>query len=155
MMDPIQRETPIIEVWFPIEKDAEGYPTSRDFEGLRCEPLNSNSVSCTIVSVPFYLRNVAYGDTITTRQNPSGYVEFDKVIARSGHSVYRILLYDPSIKDEWIRRFLDFGVLLEHDGNLIAIAVPPASDADALVSVILDGKNKGLWGAQDGYISDE
>ena len=60
------RENLVVEVVFQIEKDAEGYPKSRNFEALLCKPLDAECSLCVVNSVPFYLRNVAYGDTIET-----------------------------------------------------------------------------------------
>jgi hypothetical protein len=145
-----------VEVWFQIEKDADGYPASRDSEGLLCLPLDAECTQCRIRSVPFYLKNVAYGDVVKTRENPSGYLEFAEVVKRGGSSVYRLLLHESAKarKDEYIKALLDFDVLLEHDGDLIAIAAPPDADSDALVEYILQGKATDAWGAQDGYIFD-
>jgi hypothetical protein len=64
------------------------------------------------------------------------------------------LLHDVSRLDEVQEKLLDFGVLLERDDSLIAIAVPPDVDSDALVDYIIKGKQLGLWGSQDGYIAD-
>jgi hypothetical protein len=146
------QETLFVEVRFEIEKDAEGYPKSRDAEALRCKPLNPECSLCVVASVPFYLHNVAYGDTISTADNLSGGLQFRETVERGGYSTYRILLHDPTKKDELIRELLDRGVLLEHEGNLIAIAIPPGADRDAIVSYLLEGKRKGFWGAQDGYV---
>ena len=144
----------IVEVWFPIEKDSDGYPKSRDSEGLRCEISDEQSESAEVRSVPFYLKQVAYGDTIKIKRNPTGYREFDRVEHHSGCSVYRLLLHDASRRDEVLDRLLNFGVFLERDGGLIAIAAPLDVDSDALVNYILEGKRSGLWGAQDGYIAE-
>jgi len=142
-------EVLVVEVRFEIEKDAEGYPKSRDAEALLCKPLDA---LCTVESVPFYLRNVAYGDTISTKVNTDDCLAFDKIVKHSGYSVYRIFLHDRTKKDELIKTLLDLNAIVEQDGNLIAIAVPPDSDADAIISYIIGGKNQGLWGAQDGFI---
>jgi hypothetical protein len=144
----------IAEVWFPIQKDEDGYPKSRDSEGLRCEITDERSGIAEVQSVPFYLKEVAYGDTIRIKNNPAGYREFDSVERRGGCSVYRLLLHDISRLDEVQEKLLDFGVFLERDDSLIAIAAPPDVDSDALVSYIIEGKQSGLWGSQDGYIAD-
>ena len=144
----------IVEVWFPIEKDEDGYPKSRDSEGLRCEVDNDHSETAEIMSVLFYLKNVAYGDTIRIKRNAAGYREFNGVLQRSGCSVYRLLLHDASHLAKVQQRLLDFNVFLERDDALIAIAAPTDVDSDALVDYILEGKRSGLWGSQDGYIAD-
>ncbi len=54
-----------------------------------------------------------------------------------------------------IRHFLDLDALVEHDGDLIAVAVPPTAHVDAIADYILTGKDKDYWGAQDGYIFEK
>ncbi len=146
------QETLVVEVTFQIERDAKGYPKSRDSEALLCKPLNAECTRCVIASVPFYLRNVAYGDTISTEQDPSGSLHFKEIVKRGGYSVYRILLHDIAKRDQVIAELLDFDVVLERDGNLIAFAVPPTANSDAIVDYVLAGKQKCFWGAQDGYV---
>lgn len=148
-------ETLVVEVRFEIEKDAEGYPKSRDAEALLCKPLDPECLQCVVASVPFYLRNVAYGDTVSTEENQTGCLQFKEVVARGGYSIYRILLHDATKKDELISKLLDLDALLEQDGDLIAIAVPPTANPDAIVDCILKGKRAGFWGAQDGYVVEE
>lgn len=147
-------ETLVTEVTFPIEKDAEGYPKSRDFEALLCEPLDAECSVCAVKSVPFYVRSVAYGDTVSTEEDADGNLHFKDIIKRSGYSVYRILLHAPSKKEELITKLLDSGALVEQDKNLIAFAIPPTANSGVLIEYILAGKRGGLWGAQDGYVAD-
>ncbi len=147
-------ENLVVEVRFEIEKDAEGYPKSRDYEALLCKPLNSDCSVCVVANVPFYLRDVAYGDTIRTKDDSSGSLRFGLIIRRSGYSVYRIFLHDATKKENLINQLLDFGALVEQDGDLIAFALPPDANADAVVDRVLEGKHEGWWGAQDGYIHE-
>ena len=90
----------------------QGYPKPRDAEALLCKPLDPECSQCVVASVPFYLRNVAYGDTISTEENPPNCLRFKSVVARGGYGVYRILLHDATKKDELIRKLLDPDVLL-------------------------------------------
>jgi Domain of unknown function (DUF4265) len=106
-------------------------------------------------AVPFFLSNVAYGDTISTTTDRLGNLQFGSVLKRGGYSVYRVLVHDQYEGDAPISKFLDLDALVERNGNLIAIAVPPTKGADAVVDLILEGKRKGIWGAQDGYIHDQ
>jgi hypothetical protein len=53
MMSPEQHQDSLaVEVWFQIEKDSEGYPKSRDSEGLLCTPLDPECPLCRINIVP-------------------------------------------------------------------------------------------------------
>ncbi|HXP68609.1 MAG TPA: DUF4265 domain-containing protein [Candidatus Dormibacteraeota bacterium] len=151
-MSNLEEYNYVVEVRFEIEKDADGYPKSRNAEALLCKPLDPECSLCIVASVPLYLRNIAYGDTIRTKPDSGDSLEFGQVVKRGGYSVYRVLLHDPSRKDAVIRHFLDLGALVEHDGDLIAVAVPPTANVDAIADYILTGKDKDYWGAQDGYI---
>jgi hypothetical protein len=142
----------VVEVVFDIEKDAEGYPKSRDVEAVLCKPVDRECSTCVVDSIPFYLRNVAYGDTIKTKNDEAGNLAFAEIVKRGGYSVYRILLRDPAKKDEVIANLLELGALVEKDNNLIAIAVSPATNPDPIVDYIVEGKRKHFWGAQDGFI---
>ncbi len=142
----------VVEVTFEIEKDAEGFPKSRDFEALLCEPLNPDCSLCKVASVPFYLRNVAYGDTISANDDPSRGLRFSKVLSRGGYSVYRILLHNAKKRDDLIDKLFEFNGIVEQEGNLIAFALPHTANFDKIVGYILKGKQKGYWGAQDGFI---
>jgi len=142
----------VVPVGFDIEKDPEGFPKSRDAEELLCKPLDTECSLCVVDSVPFYLRNVAYGDTIRTSADSSGYLEFAEIVRRGGYSVYRILLRTIDNKQEVVKKLLDLGALVEHDEKLIALAVRHTGTEDPVLDYVLEGKRLGLWGAQDGYV---
>lgn len=150
-MDP-EKEQLVIEVLFEIEKDSEGYPKSRDSEALLCKPLTPECSICEIVSVPFYLRNVACGDVVSTHENADGNLGFKDVLRRGGYSVYRVLLRVPAQRVRLIQELLRFDVIIERDRDLIAFAVPPTVDANPIIDYLLKGKSEGYWGVQDGFI---
>ena|ERR1017187_1251596 len=55
----------LVEVWFRIEKDGDGYPKTRSWEGMLSHRTKEGFV---LESVPFYLKNVSRGDTVTAVQ---------------------------------------------------------------------------------------
>ena len=77
----------LIEVWFKIEKDADGYPESKSWEGLLTRP---EGEAFRVLSVPFYLKNVSRGDLIAATSGQ--FLEFRRVLGRGGHNTYRLLL---------------------------------------------------------------
>jgi hypothetical protein len=149
----LQNQRVVVEVIFKIEKDAEGFPKSRDEEALLCEPLSADCSKCRIASVPFYLNSVAYGDEIATAVDEAGNLIFDRVISRSGYSVFRIWLNETEEPERVVKELLPKEVLLEREGRLVAIAVSQGA-VDQIVDFLLDGKAKGRWGAQDGYVNE-
>lgn len=146
----------IIETWFPVRKDSDGFPKSRDWEALRCEVDDAQSEIGQLQSIPFYLKEVAYGDWVRMKMTSGGHLEFDRVERRGGYSVYRILLLDDTRTDEVQKALLHFGVLLERDRNLnlFAIAVPPNIDSNPLHNYLDSAERLGLLSTQDGYVAD-
>lgn len=140
------------EVWFAIEKDANGFPKTRDWEGLHCEVVSKKENFFKVKNVPFYLKDISYEDVIKAKLSPAGYLEFDCVIKRSGWSVYRLLLKNPSVLKTIVELSKAMGLQVEQDESLMALAVPPSADSDAVIDFILSGKKRGDWGAQDGFI---
>lgn len=142
-----------VAVVFKIEKNALGYPKSRDFEALFCRPLDEEATTCRIMSVPFFLKNVAYGDTIETEVDPeTDGLNFSRVLIRGGYSIYRIYLHDQSKKEALLEKLFSCDALVEITGNLLAFAVLDSNYSDALYNYIMEGKSLGYWGAQDGFI---
>lgn len=140
----------LVEVWFKIKKDADGFPETRDWELLRCVQVGN---VCEVKSVPFYLKEVAYGDHVLVRKSKEGPSEFESVDSRGGYSVFRLLLRKTEENSlEVVKELVDLGLLVEWNGRLIAIAVPPAKNLDQIVSYLLAGKASGRWGVQDGFV---
>src|ERR1700689_1087113 len=149
-MSGLKTDNPVVEVWFPIEKDAEGFPKTRELEALLYNPLKPDCSICTVASIPFYVQAVAFGDTITTISKTRGQLDFAEIVSRTGYSTYRILLRSLAQSDDVLKKLLDFGVMIERVGNLVAIAAPPSGDADAALDYILERKEARLVGPSAG-----
>ena len=80
-----------VEIWFPIEKDAEGYPQSQDWEQLWSWPTEGGY---RIDNIPFFVDGIACGDIVSAIKADKGWYCFDAVVARSGNSTYRCWLAD-------------------------------------------------------------
>lgn len=57
----------LVEVWFRIEKDKDGYPKSKDWEQLLAKPVLERDDHFQIESIPFYLKNVSRGDVVKAK----------------------------------------------------------------------------------------
>ncbi len=143
----------VVEVWFNIRKDRDGFPKSRSREALLCKPENPECSICRIASVPFYLKEVSYGDQIATTTKELGVLEFDRVLARGGYSTCRILLHNSSSKQQVVGTLLEMDAVVEIEDDLIAVGIPH-TNADEIYDYIVQGKDSGMWGAQDGYLYD-
>ena len=53
-----------VQIRFPIEKDADGYPESRNCEDLLAWPIVENESYFCVESIPFFVRGLSRGDII-------------------------------------------------------------------------------------------
>jgi hypothetical protein len=140
-----------VEVWFKIEKDADGYPESKSWEGLWAEQRNG---VYALKSVPFYLKNVSVGDEVEAAEGE--FLEFQKVVARAGHNTYRLLLSEShrSKLREIVMELEELGLTVETEiGMLLAIDVPPSLDQEYVDAFLTKGKEHGRWEVQDGCLN--
>lgn len=150
-----------VEIWFPIEKDKDGYPQSKHWEQLLARPMLEADTCFQIESVPFYLRNISRGDIVQARTTENREIdegevfEFADLIKRGGHNTYRLLLQkkrpdDPEFtKNELLKKGLV--VEVEYD-ELFAIDVPPSVNQKAIDQYLLKENSAGRWSLQDGYL---
>ena len=142
----------LIEVWFPIEKDADGYPETRSWEGM----LSRRSAEGFVLeSVPFYLKNVSRGDTVAAVEDD--FLRFSQVLARGCHNTYRLLM--ANVPDSDIRRAIadleKLGLAVERSENriLLAVDVPPSIDQQEIDDYLVEHQELGRWQMQDGFLS--
>lgn len=104
-------------------------------------------------NIPFYVYGVSYCDVVATRP-VGGQNVFDSVIARGGHSTYRIFL----VGQESEQRFPETWELLHRLGctyeratnYLLAVDVPPASDIYEVYAALEEGVKLGAWDFEEG-----
>ena len=142
----------LIAVWFPIEKDAHGYPETRSWEGMLSRRSTEGFV---LESVPFYLKNVSRGDTVAAAEGD--FLRFSQVIARGCHNTYRLLMADAP--DSEIRRAIadleNLGLAVERSENkiLLAVDVPPSINQQEIDDYLVEHQELGRWQMQDGFLS--
>ena len=86
-----------VEIWFTIEKDAEGCPESQDREELWATTLHGDAFR--LDSTPFFASDIAAGDVVSAFKTEAGFCGFERVISRSGNSSFRIWLRDVVAHD--------------------------------------------------------
>jgi hypothetical protein len=138
-----------VKVLFRLEKDEDGYPPVeveslwgiRRYDGIELD------------NIPFFAKDVALGDIVTTTTAGDGALEFESVIRRGGHSTFRILLLqeqgdDPRrTMDELIAR----GLSVEEDAGLLAVDVPPGVALGPVRDYLFEGIDSGRWEVEEGY----
>ncbi|GAB2667753.1 DUF4265 domain-containing protein [Kribbella swartbergensis] len=107
-------------------------------------------------NVPFYVKDVAYGDTVRVRvDHAARQLVFDEIAGRSGNSTVRVI-----VKSEEGRERLE-AILTEHQCSweidstdlLWAIDVPSEADYADLRVVLAALVESGLVGVEEAYVS--
>jgi len=152
----------LVEIWFAIEKDEDGYPESKNWEQLLARPVLDRDDYFQIESIAFYLKNVSRGDIVKAKAVKNKEIQdgeifvFDHVVDRGGHNTYRLLLRkkhagDPKhTTDELLKKDL---VVEEQYGDFFAVDVPNTVDQDAIDVYLLAECKRGRWEMQDGYLN--
>jgi hypothetical protein len=140
----------LTEIWFRIEKDADGYPETKSWEGMLSQVEGKNF---RIVSIPFYLKNVSRGDLVSATEGE--FLQFSHVVTRGGHNTYRLLLKQtlPDGPSRTVGELtkMELGVEEEH-GFFFAVDVPPSVDQTATDAFFVEQTQLGRWEMQDGFL---
>jgi hypothetical protein len=142
----------LVEVWFKIEKDSDGYPETKSWEGMLAHPEGSHF---QLISVPFYLKNVSRGDLIAASRGE--FLEFNDVVSRGGHNTYRLLLKQLQPDDPFrtISELVKRGLTVEEEyGFFLAVDVPPTVDQKNIDSYFVEETQGKRWEMQDGFLSN-
>jgi hypothetical protein len=148
---PVSEEE-LVEVWFPIEKDADGYPESKSWEGMLSRVMSRGFL---LASVPFYLKNVSKGDLVAAEEGD--FLRFSHVVERGGHNTYRLLMDEASESE--VRRArselesMGLTVEVNETGILLAVDVPPFVAQQEIDAYLIAKKAAGRWQMQDGYLT--
>jgi hypothetical protein len=139
-----------IRVPLPEEDRAEGV----EAENLWAEAIGQNRFR--IDNIPFYAYGISAEDIVCAVEVDER-IEFREVIARSGHSTYRVWVNDPagyesSPFQQFWKRLQELGCGFEvAKRQWIAIDVPPDSDVFAVCKVLEEGKEKGTWWFEEAH----
>lgn len=130
-------------ILFKLEKDEDDYPPN-EWESLWATEIGSGHY--VIDNIPFFVRDVSCGDTVSVIEN-NGELFFDDVVEESLNSVLRVIAYDPDHISELRERLLSLKCEseLSHIPNLIAVEVPAAADLDSVLKFLDEGEKDQLW----------
>ena len=104
-------------------------------------------------NVPFYAKGLSYNDTVSA-QHSEGRLVFTGLVARGGHSTYRVVLSDPP-KEMWRRfwsRLQELGCTYERGTeHLVAIDVPPEANIHSVYRILEEGEKAAVWDFEEGH----
>jgi len=140
-------ENHVVEVWFHIEKDEDGYPESKDWEALLCSCLVSSD-QFQVKSIPFYVKGIAVADTVSATEAEEGYYKFDRIVSRGGHATYRLFVEKSAESVEQELEGLGCDVEKTAKGKLLAVDVP-TDRKDQVRDYLFEGRRLGRWEIQE------
>lgn len=105
---------------------------------------------------PFYVRGVSYLDVVRTI-NIDGLFEFAGVVARSGHSTYRIIFEEGLAASEaWWDKLQNLGCTYEsgefQQKKLFSVDVPESAEIYAVYDILEQGESSGVWIFEEGHV---
>lgn len=128
------------------------------FENLHAVFGGGNSY--VLDSSPFYVFGVSFGDAVEVVRDGNRLV-FARVLARGGHSTYRVKLPSQKQHDHFLRhwaRLESLGCSFEGSNSrerlLYAIDVPPESDVTAIYSILSEHEDAGDWEFEEAHFCD-
>lgn len=148
-MDESQDHSRHIRVLLSLVEDWHGL----DAETIWCEQLGDGLAR--ICNSPFYFKGLSYLDIIEIE--PSGVVpQFKRVVERSGHSTYWVIMFDKTIgTDQFLSRWHHFeqhGCTYEGTGTgHFTIDVPPDAYLAAVYRILEAGEEEGIWDFAEGH----
>jgi hypothetical protein len=146
----------LVEIRFDglISGEADYPPVDTEF--LWARPLSS--LAYVLDNVPFYVRGIAYMDTVEAMPSAAdGVLDFSRVLERSGHSTYRIIWFkasaDAEKEREGVLNLLEKrGCSFERAGTrLYAIDLPPGVNVNEIYELLEQKEAQNLLGFEEGF----
>lgn len=127
-----------------------------DTEILWARPISERTF--IVDNIPFYVRGIAYMDTIEALPSSyDGVLSFKRVVARSGHSTYRIYWLGDAPQSEsdclaFLRMLEAEGCGFERaSGTLYAVDIPPSVSVHHIYEILEKKERENLLDFEEGY----
>lgn len=134
----------------PVWRDSANFivnaplPEPGHFEQLWCRQVSENTFE--ICCIPFFLYDVALGDTVTTTASGGKKYVVSHVVTRSGRYAFRVH-FDRSMlqnRDEVVERLVAMGALVEwSSASMLAVDARDAAHGQEVADFLFACKNKG------------
>ena len=140
-----------VKILFHLEQDEDGYPpaSAETLWALEVgEGLYKND------NIPFFVTGIAVDD-IVSAEPEAGMLLYRDVVHPSGHSTFRIVVYNHDEVPEVRGLFKQLGCSTEqsHLRGLIAIDVPPSVSWDELKRVLDTGREQDRWDYEEACLA--
>lgn len=150
-MHVIEKKDGLFKLTIPLPLDAwHGFES----ESVWAEALDDGVMR--ILNTPFFAKGISYKDLVSIKIGPE-VIWFDSVIAKSGHSTYRIVLNDSTDDVIFKSRWMEIATLgctyesfIDESMNLYAIDIPPGSDVRKVYVLLEAGEKDGVWDFDEG-----
>lgn len=155
MDDELSAEEQLLQVVFDLPEESETWPPV--LYGRLWAAKTPVKWQLSVRNVPFYCRDVAYGDTILVRADHERQ-EFvvESLVAKSGHSAVHIIVMIPEFRPELDRQLSGFGALWETaNDRYYAVDVLPDTDYAGLRSELIAAQERGSVEIQESALSEQ
>ena len=119
---------------------------ARELESMWAVPVNGGY---KIDNIPFYAREIALGDIVSTENDHDGMMRFKALVQASGHSTVRLWFAKGREQDvaHVRQRLRDMGCPSELSDlpRLIAVDVPPQVPYEQIREFLGEGEKSGLF----------
>ncbi|MDB5070059.1 MAG: hypothetical protein JWM87_1170 [Candidatus Eremiobacteraeota bacterium] len=123
--------------------------------------LNLGDGRYKVDNVPFFAKNLSFGDIVQTESTEDELPNVSSVLERSGHSTYRVIVspdLDATKHEEYhelLKTLKHLRVIIEAGSErFFAIDVPPGVPVQAVYDVLELGVEYGIWDFEEGHFFD-
>jgi hypothetical protein len=140
-----------VKILFHLEQDEDGYPPA-SAETLWAIEVGEGLYK--IDNIPFFATGIAVDDVVSAEPE-EGMLLYRDVVHPSGHSTFRVVVYNPDEAPEVHGIFKQLGCSTEqsHLRGLIAIDVPPSVSWDELKRVLDTGREQDRWDYEEACLA--
>ncbi|TGE28644.1 DUF4265 domain-containing protein [Hymenobacter metallicola] len=99
-----------------------------------------------LISIPFFAKHLALGDVISV-ETEDGIHYFEDIIAKSGHSVIRLVFWNRDIIESTIQLMQDYGsrAFRYQESELVAFDIAPSVQYKTIKAFLDDGARSRSW----------
>ncbi len=145
-----------VKIIIPLEQDEDGYPP---VSAERIWALDAGEGRYKLDNIPFFARELALGDIVSAVPEEGadeGILRYQRVVEPSGHSTFRVLVYDKA-QIQAVRGLLEqlgCGTEKSHLPRLVAIDIPPTVSLQAVRQALETGREQERWDYEEACVAE-